>query len=360
MSIARFRTLNVVGVLCLMLSFSALALDSSGTNEMAAPGAGTNDASQAVSPTASDEALRAYLQLQEQIHEAQLAIERNRQESEDAAAKSAKALADRLGAIEDSLAAQRASEVEAVQRANEAAQRANHSMLIVVSAFAALGCLAILLTAYLQWRAVNRFTALSAAFPAGNALNSWSALAALEGGDKSLAIVGPPEPVNARLLAAIERLEKRIQDLERTSRSPLADASAVSNILDLQASEETRAPGPVENGSGEKGSESTTILGKGQSLLNLGKLEEAVGCFDEVLSREPDNTEALVKKGTALERLRRPQEALACYDHAIAADSSMTIAYLYKGGLYNRMERFSEALECYERALHTQEKRRVS
>jgi tetratricopeptide (TPR) repeat protein len=80
------------------------------------------------------------------------------------------------------------------------------------------------------------------------------------------------------------------------------------------------------------------------------------GGFDEALTIDSHNTEALVKKGSALERLRKLDEAIECYDLAIAADDSMTIAYLYKGGLFNRMERFNEALECYEQALRTQEK----
>jgi len=100
----------------------------------------------------------------------------------------------------------------------------------------------------------------------------------------------------------------------------------------------------------------TGLLGKGQSLLNVDKAEEALACFDEVLMLDARNAEALVKKGTALERLRKLDEAIECYDRAIAADSSMTIAYLYKGGLFNRLERFTEAMECYEKALRTQEK----
>jgi tetratricopeptide (TPR) repeat protein len=345
MSNARFRSLLAAGGFCLLVSYSSLAVDSTGTNAAA-----STTATNAETASSSDETLRAYLQLQEQIHEAQLAIERNRQESEEAATRSAKAVSDRLQVIEQSLAEQRASEQQAVQHAN-------HTMLMVVSGFATLGCLAILLTAFLQWRAVNRFTSVSAI---GNGLGPMRALPALEAGTGPLAALGPVEQSNVRLIGAIERLEKRIQELERVARPPLEDHSAASNILDLQSTDGSAATEPAESGAAGKESELTMVLGKGQSLLNLGKLEEALGCFDEVLARDPRNTDALVKKGTALERLRRPQEALECYDRAIAADNSMTIAYLYKGGLFNRMERFTEALQCYEQALHTQEKRRAS
>jgi tetratricopeptide (TPR) repeat protein len=118
-------------------------------------------------------------------------------------------------------------------------------------------------------------------------------------------------------------------------------------------------PEPVAAEAAPPSSEAALIsflLGKGQSLLNLDKAEDALACFDEILSLRAGHPEALVKKGTALEKLRRLNEAVECYDQAIAADNSMTIAYLCKGGLFNRMERYSEALECYEKALRTQEK----
>jgi tetratricopeptide (TPR) repeat protein len=342
---AAFPTLILVGALCLWLPFSSPGVDSA-TNGMAGSAAGKPETN-----AGSGDSLRAYLQLQEQIHEAQLAIERNRQDTEDTTTRNSKALAERLVMIEQSLNAQRASELEAVQHANR-------TMLIVVSSFAALGCLAVLLTAYFQWRAVNRFTAVSSALALGNSPASWRTMATLGGAGNSAGSIGRGDPFSTRLLGAIERLEKRIQELERVSRPALGEAASANNILDLQRPEETHA-----SASGDSAADSplpASLLARGQSLLSAAKPEEAIACFDEVLAADPRNSEALVKKGTALERLRRTQEALECYDRAIAADSSMTIAYLYKGGLYNRMERFTEALACYEQALHTQEKRRAS
>ena len=337
---ASYQILLVALGLCLSLSPSCFGVDGATNSTAAEAGAG------------SEESLRAYLQLQEQIHEALLAIERNRQQSEDAGARTSKALAERLETIEQSLNAQRSNELDAVQHANR-------MLVIVVSSFAALGCMAVLLTAYFQWRAVNRFTSLSSALSVQNGLGPFRAMAALEAGDHSLAKQGSIDPSGARLLAAIERLEKRIQDLERVSRPALGDPAAANNILDLQPADGNPGPAPGDAGSAAA-SPVAALLGRGQAFLNQGRLDEALAAFDEALAAEPQNAEALVKKGTAFERLRKTKEALECYDQAIAADGSMTIAYLYKGGLYNRMERFTEALACYEKALHTQEKRRAS
>jgi hypothetical protein len=301
--------------------------------------------------TNAQDTLRALLQVQEQLHNTQLAIERNRQDTDAAAARSAEALSGRLQGIEQALAAQRAQELETMQSSNKV-------MLIVAGSFAGLGFVAMLLTAYFQWRIVSRLAEISAALPFGHALGAGPALGALGAGDAHHLSFGPAQESNQRLLGALDRLEKRIHELEHTSRLPLKEALPPTP-------EGTRAPSsPGAEGTTVAGTGSpdaariTVLLGKGQSLLNLDQAEEALTCFDEVLALDANHPEALVKKGAALERLRKLDEAVACYDRAIAADSSLTVAYLYKGGLFNRMERFSEALECYEQALRTQETRR--
>ncbi len=295
--------------------------------------------------------LRTYLQLQEQLHATQMAIERNRKEADYAAAQATEALGGRLQAIEQSLLLQRARELEAMQSSNKV-------MLLVAGAFAAMGFMAMLLMAYFQWRTVNRLAEISAALPAMNrALGAGRPIAALGPGDTQLIPVGRAEQSNLRMMDALERLEKRIHELEHTAHPPLQEATS----HEFKAEP---APASVEpaNGSPANGAVATEaarirmLLGKGQSLLNLDQAEEALACFDEALQLDSRNTEALVKKGSALERLRKLDEAIECYDRAIAADDSMTIAYLYKGGLFNRMERFNEALQCYEQALKTQEK----
>ena len=296
--------------------------------------------------------LRSYLQLQEQLHATQLSLERNRQEALEAAAKSSELLTQRLQSIENSLAAQRARELEAMQASNRV-------MLIVAGSFAGVGFVAMLLMVFFQWRAVSRLAEISTALPAAHAFP------ALGAGDAAIAQIGHADQANQRLLGALDRLEKRIRDLESSTRpalKPVPDNSATPP----SARDQNEVAGTAQNDGGQSapanGSTSTdqgrlaVLLAKGQSLLNGEQASEALSCFDEALGIDSRNTEALVKKGSALERLRRWEEAMACYDRALAIDSSLTIAYLYKGGLYNRMERFTEALECYEKALHTQEK----
>jgi tetratricopeptide (TPR) repeat protein len=324
--------MNVPRLLALFVVVFSLCTLSAAESPQAPPTAEATDPD-----AASQEILRAYLQLQEQLHTAQLAIERARMEMDEAATRNAAALTARLRTIEESLASQRVRELEAMQSSNR-------TMLLVAGTFAGFGFLAMLFTAYFHWRAMNRLSEVSGGFSLSPALGAGSALATIGPGDAHLVSVAPVEQSNTRLLGAIDRLEKRILELEQTAHHPLRPSAEGSN----------GAGAPGEGQSPNTSSRIGTLLGKGQALLNLDQAEEALVCFDEVLALDPNHAEGLVKKGTALERLRKLNEAIECYDRAIEADQSMTMAYLCKGGLFNRMERFSEALECYEQALRTQ------
>jgi tetratricopeptide (TPR) repeat protein len=331
MSTEKSRALNSNGgarglfrICFLFVALASLSLNAQ-PNTNAVSGVDTN----------SQETLRSVLRLQEQLSATQLAIERNQQEADAAATRRAEALEGRLTGIEQNIAAQRSKELEAIQSYNKI-------MLIVACVFGGLGCLAMLLTAYFQWRTVNRLTEISSALPA---LSGGPSLAAISAGDADRISIGPAGQSNQRLLGALDKLEKRIFELEHTARPHVENDAAGARASAASAPASPDA------------AQITLLLGKGQSLLNLDQNEEAILCFDQVLALDGNHPEALVKKGAALERLRKLDEAIACYDRAIAADGSMTVAYLYKGGLFNRLERFNEALECYEKALRTQENR---
>ena len=333
----------------------------------------TNKADEAVSPET-----RNLLQLQEQLRATQLALEHNRKESIENAIQTTEALSTgmkattelsaRMKALENSLNSQRARELDVMQSSNR-------TMLIVAGTFASAGFLALLMMGYFQWRTVSRLAEISAILPpAGLPLPGQRPRAALTAGESMVSAPAPGQSGNSDLLQTIAQLEKRIRELEHGTTAHAAnghiapeepsavgvqDANPETLVSGNGASENEESPDAIvkDSADSEEVDRLTVLLGKGQSLLNADKAEEALACFEEALTIETANTEALVKKGAALERLRRLNEAIECYDRAIEADSTMTIAYLYKGGLCNRLERFNEALQCYEQALRTQEKR---
>src|SRR5437763_6971738 len=66
----------------------------------------------------STQTLRSYLQLQEQLHETLLTIEKTRKDTEAAARANSEAIALRLGAIEQALGTQQIHEVNLLQNSN--------------------------------------------------------------------------------------------------------------------------------------------------------------------------------------------------------------------------------------------------
>lgn len=289
----------------------------------------------AESPTEAQQALRAYLQLQEQLHQTLLTIEQSRKDTEAAAKQNAETIATRLKLIEQALTVQREREADAARKSSQFA-------LIVAACLGGIGLLVMLFTAWFLMRTARQFSdlaiasqgALSHTAPAGLLSDGLSMRG--EAGDFS----------GGKLLGAIERLEKRIYEIEHPA------------LVPHPAGETATGDHRAGNGKPEdpKTAQVASLLGKGESLLHLDQPENALESFDEVLAIDPMNTEALVKKGAALEKLKRLEDAVQCYDRAIAVDDSMTLAYLYKGGVYNQLERFGEALQCYEKALRTQQK----
>jgi tetratricopeptide (TPR) repeat protein len=282
-----------------------------------------------------------YLQIQEQLHATQLAIDNGRREAEAEAATNTAALTARLQALEQTITDQRASEVEAARKTQQIA-------LFMAGAFGLIGLGIMLLMVYFQWRVFTQLIKITTRQPSALALGSHRALPLVEAANELAAPArAAVESSNARLLGVVERLEKRILELEQIARAPLAEPAAPS------AATTNGSPADAD----DREECVANLITEGQSLLVANEPQKALECFDVALQLQPRHAEALVKKGGALEKLGRLDDAIACYDHAIEADGSMTIAYLHKGGLFNRMARYDEALRCYEQALQTQEKK---
>ncbi|HVU26757.1 MAG TPA: tetratricopeptide repeat protein [Verrucomicrobiae bacterium] len=289
----------------------------------------TNVISSTPTDTLPQNTLNGYLLIQEQLHATQLAIENNRQAAEAEAKRNADELSTRIQTLEQTISTQRAHDAEANQKIQQLT-------LTLAGAFGLLCLGGMLVIGYLQWRAVTRLVALAVSRPTAMGAGNGHVL-------PSLAV----EESSARLFGAVDKLEKRILELEQFSRAPLAgknspEAHQSKNITSVADERETHI---------------VALLAEGQRLLDAHRPEKALECFDSILSVEPQHAEALLKKAGALEKLERLDEAIAYYDRAIAADDSLAIAYLQKGGLFNRLARYEEAMECYEKALHSQEKR---
>lgn len=206
--------------------------------------------------TNSLEVLRSYLQLQEQLHGLRLMIEESRKQADAAAGLNAQAVANRLQVLEQSLAVERARDLDAVRSSNRLT-------LIVSVAFAVVGLLAAVLMAY-QWRTVGRLAELSANLPLVR--EPGPPRAALEAGEPRLLGAGPAEQSSSRLLDTLDRIERRIHELEQTSHPPLNQAAPASNHSETSPAQADSNSEPAVKedtaGSGE-GSRLALLLGKG-------------------------------------------------------------------------------------------------
>lgn len=285
------------------------------------------DETNAVSFSNTD-AVNALLQIQSQLHETQMTVESNRQQTAVALQHNADALVSDIELLERNIADQ-------AQSAHKVEQT-----VLVVAAVGMLALLIVVIMVSLQLRTATRLIELAMAPGAVNGarpLPTVEAAAALPPSARAAL-----EFSNARLLGVIERLEKRILELEHTAHTPLAENN---NSIKIETPDERRV---------------ADLIVEGQLFLDTNKPEKALICFEEALNVQPELADALIKKASALEKLERMDDALACYDRAIDAEDAATTALLQKGGLLNRLSRYEEALQCYERALRTQEKKAAS
>jgi tetratricopeptide (TPR) repeat protein len=295
--------------------------------------------------------LQTYQQLQDEQLTLQRSVEEARQDSEAAAKRNSEMFEAKLTQIEDAVTTQRQREVETLQSSHRLT-------LIIVGLFAGVGFLGMLVFASFLLRSMNRHLSGAPLHPAGAPLVHGYP-AALGMGDTHLVTVDPAQQASQRFLSTIERLERRIQELE-TAAQPDETETNLPPSQPVPAVVEGTEPTTASRTSTDLAARVALLMGKGLTLLNLQQADRAIECFDEVIALDGTHAEAFVKKGAALEKLGRLDEAISCYDRAIAVDTSMTMAYLSKGGVFNRLERYGDALQCYEQALRAQHKAGVA
>jgi tetratricopeptide (TPR) repeat protein len=284
----------------------------------------------------------ALIETQARIEQTARLVEQSRLLAETNAVEAATSLDIRFNALEEKLARQRSRDIKSMQDSQQ-------FTMLMVCVVAGLGIAGVVAMSIYMLRYVHRRTEMIvAAHPIGP---SYSA-GALGNGQTALATLDDPATQSgAQLINALERIEKRMLELESPPTPSTASTAANGNgLVDVSAAARAQA---------DRQAHLSLLLGKAQSLMNLDQHEEAIACFDEVIHLDPANAEAYVKKGTALEKLGHLDEAIDNYDRAIALDDSLTMAYLCKGGVFNRLDRFNEALQCYEQALHAQKKIRI-
>jgi tetratricopeptide (TPR) repeat protein len=95
--------------------------------------------------------------------------------------------------------------------------------------------------------------------------------------------------------------------------------------------------------------ESTTK--EADALLNLGKYNEAIECYDKVIKINSNHAGAWNNKGLALGNLGKYNEAIECYDKVIEINSNHAGAWNNKGQALGNLGKYNEAIECYDKVI---------
>jgi tetratricopeptide (TPR) repeat protein len=245
-------------------------------------------------------------------------------------------LSNVLTGLQESLETQKKREMEREAQIAAEARAFNFKVMVGCAA----GVLAVLLGTYwFQFRCMNRVMEMSrqmAALPAPN----------------QPSMLGWDSARESRLLEAVKMLENRIQHLE----GPVRPASEVKTNGTTTENGHASEPavklidvGPPEPA--PAASKVSLMLAKGEILLDMERWQEALTCFQEVLTTDPTNAEAHLKKGIALERMNRLELSLDSYEEAVRLNPSRAFAYVYKARVLAALHRYDEALEVYDSAL---------
>ena len=93
-----------------------------------------------------------------------------------------------------------------------------------------------------------------------------------------------------------------------------------------------------------------SLVNKGVKLLNQGKFEESVDCFDKTLKiKNIDNAYAWCMKASAITSMGNYQEGLKCYDTFLKIDPEFGsdyfgFAWFAKGLIIQNLENIKKAM----------------
>jgi len=90
---------------------------------------------------------------------------------------------------------------------------------------------------------------------------------------------------------------------------------------------------------------------KGTCLSCLGRFDESIICFDQILINNPKSISAWNNKGWALRNLGQCEEAFICFDKVLAIDGKDKTAWGNKGTALYHLKQYPESVMCFDQGL---------
>ncbi|WP_113653187.1 tetratricopeptide repeat protein [Pedobacter namyangjuensis] len=98
-----------------------------------------------------------------------------------------------------------------------------------------------------------------------------------------------------------------------------------------------------------KKKKSVSLIQDGENLFKLGKVEEAIKCFDKEISINPTNTEAINNKGYCLLTLKKTDEAKLCFERSLKINDTKAENWAYLGTYYLSVQDIENAHQCFKK-----------
>ena len=98
-------------------------------------------------------------------------------------------------------------------------------------------------------------------------------------------------------------------------------------------------------------SERRPSFAKAVSLYTEGKFQESLEYYDIAVSEYPEFIHAKRGRARSLMQLGRDQQALDAFDEVLMLDPNSAVSFANRGILEERMGLFTKAIEDYERAI---------
>ncbi len=95
----------------------------------------------------------------------------------------------------------------------------------------------------------------------------------------------------------------------------------------------------------------STLVDKGNALVDLGMYLQAIQYYDKALDIDPSNKYTIYNKGNALERLGNHTQAIQYFDKAISIDPNFGPGLANKGNTLSLQGNYAEAITYFDKAL---------
>jgi tetratricopeptide (TPR) repeat protein len=148
-------------------------------------------------------------------------------------------------------------------------------------------------------------------------------------------------------LVEAEKVYRQVLDIQ----SDQFDSLHYLGVILFQRGDPAAAVEQIDRALKRNPNDAAALNNRGNALLALRRLEEALASYDRALALQPTHADAQCNRGAALHALKRYEEALAACDRTIVLQPDYADAHSNRGNTLRELRRYNEAIAACDRAL---------